>query len=409
MRDQRCYNDTPGEMAVRLDLISKVRGLEQAEEAFEAIPEASRTFQIYGALLNCYTRSLNVEKAEATMNKMREMKFLITSLSYNLMLTLYHQTRNHEKLDKLIKQMEEQGLAFDNYTYNIQLNAYGASSRIHEMEQLLNKMEGDILVKVDWHSYFIVANAYIKAGEKDKAKAMMKKLEGLTTYTSRKFCYEVLISLYANAGEIDEVYRLWDLYKSMGKMFNSGYLCIISSLLKLDNLDGAERIWEEWLSRNVLHDIRIVNQMVIGFSRKGLWEKAEQCVERVAESGGKPDPITWSCLAVGYRVGGEIEKAIEMLKKAVSERASSPIGHKLKPEIQTVAACIQHLKGQDKVEAAEEILQKIRENCHFPATAMSKMVAYLRDENDADDLIFDDEETQEKSSSSDSVAASASG
>ncbi|CAN1351304.1 Pentatricopeptide repeat-containing protein At2g20710, mitochondrial [Linum perenne] len=195
----------------------------------------------------------------------------------------------------------------------------------------------------------------------------------------------------------------------MGKMFNSGYLCIISSLLKLDNLDGAERIWEEWLSRNVLHDIRIVNQMVIGFSRKGLWEKAEQCVERVAESGGKPDPITWSCLAVGYRVGGEIEKAIEMLKKAVSERASSPIGHKLKPEIQTVAACIQHLKGQDKVEAAEEILQKIRENCHFPATAMSKMVAYLRDENDADDLIFDDEETQEKSSSSDSVAASASG
>ncbi|CAN0896843.1 Pentatricopeptide repeat-containing protein At2g20710, mitochondrial [Linum grandiflorum] len=415
MRDQSCYSDSPGEIAVRLDLILKVRGLEQAEEAFEAVPEASRGFQVYGALLNCYARKMLVEKAEATMAKMGELKFLKSSLPYNLMLTLYYHTKNHEKLDALVKEMEEKGVASDIYTYNIRLNAYGASSRIQEMEELLNKLEGDTLNKVDWHSYFVVANSYLRAGEKDKAKTMMKKLEGLTTYNSRKFCYEVLISLYANAGEMDQVYRIWDLYKSMGKMFNSGYLCMISSLVKLENLEGAEKVWEEWLSKKTFHDIRILNQMVIGFARKGLWEKAEECVKKVSDGGGKPDPITWSCLSVGYHVGGEIEKAVETVKRAVWERESKPSGHMLKPEIRTVAACIEYLKGEGKVEEAEEILEKIRENCHFPATALNKLVAYLKDEGrnetpidekDVDGLILDNEETPELWRSSATVAAS---
>ncbi|CAL1406589.1 unnamed protein product [Linum trigynum] len=379
MRDQSCYNDSPGDIAVRLDLISKVRGSEQAEQAFEAIPENMRNFQVYGALLNCYSRKKCVEKAEATMDKMRELNFLKAPLPYNVMLTLYFHTKNHEKLDALVKEMEENGIACGIYTYNIQLNAYGATSRFQEMEELLGKLERDTVATVDWHSYFVGASAYLKAGEKEKAVAVMKKLEGLVTHNSRKFCYEVLITLYANAGDLEQVCRIWDLYKQMGKIFNSGYLCMISSLLKLDEIARAENVWEEWLLKKRLYDVRIANQMVIGYSRKGLWRKAEALVSQITENGGNPDGVTWNCLAVGYCVGGKMDDAVAALKEAVTVKM--PVGHKLKPETRTMAACIEHLKSQGEIEAAEEFLEKVAEDCHFPVAALNRLAGYLKDES----------------------------
>ncbi|KAB5530109.1 hypothetical protein DKX38_020190 [Salix brachista] len=54
MSDQRGHNLSPRDVAVRLDLISKVHGLEQAVPYFNSVPESLRGLEVYGALLNCY-------------------------------------------------------------------------------------------------------------------------------------------------------------------------------------------------------------------------------------------------------------------------------------------------------------------------------------------------------------------
>nr|TKS11775.1 pentatricopeptide repeat-containing protein [Populus alba] len=81
MSDERGSEQSPGDFAVRLDLISKVHGLEQAEEYYNSIPDHLRGTQVYGALLNCYAHKRHLEKAEATMQKMRELG-LVQTLSY---------------------------------------------------------------------------------------------------------------------------------------------------------------------------------------------------------------------------------------------------------------------------------------------------------------------------------------
>jgi hypothetical protein len=45
-----------GDIAIRLDLISKVRDLDEAEKYFNSIPHTSKDFKVYGALLNCYAQ-----------------------------------------------------------------------------------------------------------------------------------------------------------------------------------------------------------------------------------------------------------------------------------------------------------------------------------------------------------------
>ncbi|CAK9324211.1 unnamed protein product [Citrullus colocynthis] len=115
--NERNQDPSPGDIAIQLHLISKVHGLEHAEKYFNSIGEFSRDHKVYGALLNCYVENKNLEKAETIMQKMREVGFMKTPLSYNVMLSLYSHLGKHEKLDELMEKMEEMGIAHDIYIY----------------------------------------------------------------------------------------------------------------------------------------------------------------------------------------------------------------------------------------------------------------------------------------------------
>ncbi|KAE9465687.1 hypothetical protein C3L33_02395, partial [Rhododendron williamsianum] len=73
MRDKKKFQLSFHDIAVQLDLISKVHGTELAENYFNNIPEKSKVVEAYEVLLNCYARDESVEKAEAIMQKMREL------------------------------------------------------------------------------------------------------------------------------------------------------------------------------------------------------------------------------------------------------------------------------------------------------------------------------------------------
>ncbi|KAE9456121.1 hypothetical protein C3L33_11993, partial [Rhododendron williamsianum] len=373
MSDKRFLDLLPGDVAVRLDLISKVHGLEQAEKYFSNIPITLIGVHVYGALLNCFAHAKNVEKTEAVMQKMRELGFAKTALTYNLMLKLYSDMGNHDKLDSLMQEMEEKGIVCDKFTYNTRLNAYAYASDLDGMEKLLMKMEADPMVTMSWNAYVVVANGYLKAGAVEKASSMLKKSEQLVRGKERRFAYEVILSLYASIGNKEEVYRIWQLYKTSGRIYNMSYINMISSLVKLDDLDGAEKILEEWEAVKEYFDSRVPNVLISAFCRKGLLGNAESIVKRLLESGVEPIAGIWQHLAAGYHENGEGEKALEMMKKAIA--ASHP-GWKAK--IATVAACLEYLKGKGSIEAAEEFIELLKEKGCIPTELCDKFIKKMR-------------------------------
>jgi pentatricopeptide repeat protein len=376
LRDQMNHGRSPGDTAIRLDLISKVHGLEEAEKYFDSIPDSLRILQVYGALLNCYAEHKSLDKAEATMQKMRELGFLKTSLSYNVMLNLYSRIGKTEKQDIIIQEMEEKGIEWDTFTFNIRLNAYAATSDIEGMEKLLMKMEADPVITIDWNAYVVAANGYLKADLHGKTLEMLKKAEQLVKTKTRRSAYEMFLTLYAAIQNKDEVYRIWNLYRDIGKVFNSGYLCMISSLMKLDDIDGAKRILEEWESGSAFFDIRVPRVMITGYCKKGRLEEAEAYIKRLEESGREMDSITWERLATGYRAHGQMEKAVETIKKAFSAG-----GARWQPNRYILCSCLEYLKEQGNVEEAEEILRLLNEHCHLSTDVDERLLKYIRSEN----------------------------
>ncbi|XP_022764060.1 pentatricopeptide repeat-containing protein At2g20710, mitochondrial-like [Durio zibethinus] len=393
MSEEMNYDISTGDMAVRLDLISKVHGVAQAEKYLDSIPVTMRTFQVYGALLNCYAHHKCLEKAEATMHNMRESGFPINVVSYNVMLNLYRNLGKHDKLDDLMQEMKEKGIKHDTFTNNIRLNAYASSSDIEGMEKFLTKMENDVEISFDWHAYVVAANAYLKARLTEKASQMLNRAEQLVTPETRRNAYEVFLTIYTNLGRKDDVYRIWILYGNLGKLRNSGYLCMISSLVKLDDLDGAEKILVEWESGYTVFDSRIPNVMIAAYCKRGFIEKAEAYISNLIERSviKEPDAFILNSLATGYQIDGQMAKAVETMKKAILASISG-----WKPNIVTLAACLRFLKGENNIEVAEELLQLLRVRGYFSIDVYDKLVMNIRDRN-LDESVLDqikgDEET----------------
>nr|GMD31916.1 pentatricopeptide repeat-containing protein At4g02750-like [Ipomoea batatas] len=368
---------SPREIAVRVDLIQKTRGLEAAEKYFYSIPIHLRADKVYAALLNCYAHRKVVEKAECVLQKLRKEFGYVHCLAFNVMLNLYSKVGKFEELHSLAQEMEEKRVIVDKFFYTIRLNAYATARDVDGMEMLLKKMEANpmnpMMVADSVVCYTIVANAYIRAGDFEKALAAVKKCEHLTRRQRTEREYECLLTLYGSMGRKGDVYRIWNEYKGVGKLRNNGYLSMISALEKLDDLDAMEKIVEEWESHKTSFDIRFPNFLVYVYCKKGNLRKAEAIIERIIESGQKASAGTWSRMACGYCENKQMDKAVQALKKtilAAHTQANLPL--------RLLASCLTYLESNGKFQAAEDIIKLLKKRVLVSEEFEQRLEDYIR-------------------------------
>ncbi|KAL6975394.1 hypothetical protein U1Q18_024190 [Sarracenia purpurea var. burkii] len=337
---------SPGDRAVQLDLIGRVRGLKSAESYFHALNEQEKIDKTYGALLNCYVREGLVDKSISHMQKMEEMGFASSTLNYNDLMCLYMRTNQLEKIPDVLSFMKKNGIPPDIFSYRICLNSYGARSDLDNMEKLLKEMETQSHIPMDWTTYSTVANLYIKAGLKEKALISLKKLE-------EKLCkdslgYNHLISHLASLGNKNEVRRVWGVQKvACKKQVNRDYITMLGSLVKLGELEEAKALLKEWESSCHSYDFRVPNVLLIGYCQKGLIEKAEELLFDIIEKGKTPIPNSWAIIAAAYLEKQNIEKTFECMKNALAVKGENP-GWRPKPLL--VLSVLNWLRDQGEVE-----------------------------------------------------------
>ncbi|KAH6789587.1 hypothetical protein C2S51_004593 [Perilla frutescens var. frutescens] len=349
-RSRNRFAITPGLVAVQLDLLLKVHGLEQAEKYFNGLEDSLVDFPVYVALMNCYAEAKYLVKAEATMNCIKKLGCW-TTLPYNIMLRLYSQERKHEKLNALVQEMQIEGIVYDKITYKILLQAY-ARSDLEQMERLLVKMESDCRVIVDYHSYAAAAKGYLKAGALDKAFVFLKKAESMIGEVhGRISAYLSLITYYATMQRKEDVYRIWNLLPSIAELRNNAYVAMISSLVKLDDLDGARNVLEEWEGTTEPFDIQIPNLVIRAYCKKGDVGAAEIVLKELVDNGKEPNAHTLSHMALGYFKNGRMEKAVEVKKKAIVANLAG-----WKPNLIVVVACLEYLQSKGDTYGIQEML-----------------------------------------------------
>lgn len=355
---RRGMNMTVSDQAIYLDLIAKTHGITAAENYFIDLPESTKNIECYGALLNCYCKELMSEKAEALMEKMKELSLPITAMSYNSLMTLYTKIGQPEKVPALVQEMKASDIMMQTYTYNVWMRALAAVNDIHGAERVLDEMRRDGRVAEDWTTYSNLASIYVDAGMHDKAENALKELEKRNT--SRELLpYQFLITLYGRTGNVLEVYRVWrSLRLAFTKTPNVAYLHMIQVLVNLKDLPGAEKCFKEWESGCTSNDIRIANVLVGTYIKDGLFEKAMELKKRAQMNGAKPNAKTWEIFLDHHLNKGEIKSAVDCVENAISTGRGN--GTKWVPSPDVVKALMGHFEKESDVDGAEGFLEIVK-------------------------------------------------
>ncbi|KAL7088951.1 hypothetical protein ACP275_13G159400 [Erythranthe tilingii] len=346
----------PVDVAMRLKSIFKLFGLEGVEDYLKKVPEHLKAPSVYLALLNCYTVAKSVAKSEAVMQKARDSGYATLPIWYNLMMNLHSKLGHVEKVEDVLNEMESKNIPCDQFTHSVCLSTCASASDAVGMDKIVAIMESDKYGTVHWRTYVIAAEGYLKMGLVDKALPILDKLEGLLITSNESSVILVLLfRLYAEAGKRDELNRIWDVCKQKGKMGNKVYSSMLRSLLKFGDVEGMEKIYEEWESRGSHFDFRVPNFLIDAYCRDGNLEEAEAFIAREISKGGNPTVATWCHLAGGYLKKNRVTDSVEALKKAISVIPCKFISQK-----NSLTTCLEYLESGNCMEKAEELINSVR-------------------------------------------------
>ncbi|KAG1368060.1 putative Pentatricopeptide repeat-containing protein, mitochondrial [Cocos nucifera] len=241
---RRGMNLTVSDQAICLDLVAKARGVASAEEYFINLPEPAKNHLTYGALLNCYCKELMPDKAEAVMEKMKELKFASSPMAYNSLMTLYTKTNQPEKVPSIIQGMKTNDVLPDCYTYNVWMRALAAINDISGVERVIEEMKRDGRVTADWTTYSNLASIFVNAGMFQKAEEALKELEKINIDDDIG-AYQFLITLHGRTGNLVEESPLGEkLGAAEQESLDDGY----DFILGIDGL-GKKDEEKKWIER----------------------------------------------------------------------------------------------------------------------------------------------------------------
>ncbi|KAG0476678.1 hypothetical protein HPP92_013519 [Vanilla planifolia] len=309
MVEVRGMNLSHTNLAICLDLICKVRGIEPAEEFFNKLPDSAKNERTYGALFSCYCSKKMAEKANALFLKMEEINIASSTLLYNNLMSLFMKLGQPEKVPQIFQKMKANNIAPDNLTCCILMNSYAAKDDIEAVEGIIKEMEEEDEVTIQWTAYSTLAAIYNSVNLFDKAELALQKLELLINGHERE-PFHFLISLYAGAGNLKQVRRVWELLKTtFPKQTNLSYLMMLHALNKFDDVHGMKKCFSEWESNLETYDLRIANLVVGAYLRKDMEKEAETVLDKVKEKGLSADLRTCDLFIDYYLKNGKIDLA----------------------------------------------------------------------------------------------------
>ncbi|ESQ40876.1 hypothetical protein EUTSA_v10013686mg [Eutrema salsugineum] len=263
--------------ASRIDLISKVFGIDAAERYFEGLHLASKTTETYTSLLHAYAGSKQTERAEALFKRIIETDSLtFGAITYNEMMTLYMSVGQVEKVPEVIEVLKRKKVSPDIFTYNLWLSSCAATFNIDELRKILEEMRRDASSYEGWARYIDLTSIYINSSRLSSAESS-SPVEAEKSISQREWVtYDFLLILHTGLGNKDMIDQIWkSLRNTNQKLSSRSYICVLSSYLMLGHLREAGDVIDQWKeSKTTEFDASACSRILNAFRDVGLEEKA---------------------------------------------------------------------------------------------------------------------------------------
>lgn len=277
--------------AIRIDLMTKVFGIDAAERYFEGLPLSANTSETCTALLHSYAGAKLTEKAEKFYERIKESNLSFNALMYNEMMTLYMSVGQVEKVTSVVEDLKRKNALPDIFTYNLWISSCAATLNMDEVRKILDEMSSDSRSNDSLLNYINLVKIYIKASHLVNAESS-PLVEADKSITQREWItYDFLIILYAGLGNKDKIDQIWkSLRMTKQKMTSRNYICVLSSYLMLGHLKEIEEVIDQWKQPTTSDfDISACNRLLHAFKDVGLNEKANDLHMLLLQKNSSPN------------------------------------------------------------------------------------------------------------------------
>ncbi|CAN4120046.1 unnamed protein product [Withania somnifera] len=262
--------------ATRIDLMTKVFGIDSAERYFEGLPTTAKTTETYTALLHSYASLRLTEKAEDLYERMKEANLSLNTVTYNEMMTLYISVGQLEKVHLIVEELKLQKVAPDLFTYNLWVSSCAAALNIDEVRRILDEISLCSDSGEQWIRYVNLVDIYITSGNLVNS-GLNSVVESEKGITQREWIsYDFLIILYGALENKDKLDQIWKALRMTNqKMTGRNYVCILSSYLMLGHMKEVGEIIDQWkVSTTADFDRSSCNRLLKAYKEVGLDENA---------------------------------------------------------------------------------------------------------------------------------------
>ncbi|GMH20914.1 hypothetical protein Nepgr_022756 [Nepenthes gracilis] len=362
--------------ATRLDIISKLKGIAEAEKYFGSLSPDAKNKYTCEALLRCYCMENMVEKAAALFEEMKRLNFR-SRLVFNNLMTLFMKVGRPDKVPPLIQDMAECNLPPSSYAYTILIQSYACMNDLEGVDRVLEEILNDDK-NTNWTVYHNLAMVYVRAGVFEKAELALNRLEEFLkdSIHCERSSYHLLIIMYANTGNVAAVKRVWiSLKSSFPRCHNLSYLHLLEALSRLDDVDGLAKYFEEWNNSHKIYNSRLANIMIGAYLSHDMLCNAEQVFEDAVTKAAAPYFRGHEMFMAYFLDKGEIRSVLKHVEAAVAKVGKD---EKWQPDPEIIGPIFGLFKEEKDVDGAEEFCRMLKKvNCLDLKAVLSLLQIYI--------------------------------
>lgn len=356
MDSNGCFQLSPSDHGAKLDLLTKVYTIAEAETYFQKLSSSASKRAAAFPLLHSYIKAKDLQKSEAFMSMLQNSGLAVDPHPFNEMMKLYIATGQSQSVIKVIQYMKRSKIPLNVLSYNLWMNACGMLYGIMSAERVLTEMTNDKNVEVGWSTYCTLANIYMNAENHKKAHDALALAEEKLS-ARKRLAYYFIMTIYASLNDKDGVLRMWQTSKKVpGRITCTNYMTVIRSLVKIGDIKAAEKMFQTWESQCRKYDTRVSNVLLGAYTRNGWMDKAESLHLHTLEKGGHPNYKTWEILMEGRVKNRQMDRAVEALKKGFSLLE----GCRWKPPVAILMSIAEYFEENGSVDESKWLIKVLR-------------------------------------------------
>ncbi|KAK4374905.1 hypothetical protein RND71_005582 [Anisodus tanguticus] len=249
----------------------------------------------FGMLMALYQKGWNIEEAEFTFSKMRNLKILCQS-AYSSMLTIYTRMRLYDKAEKIIGFLREDEVILNLENWLVLLNAYCQQGKLLGAEQVLASMKQSVF-SPNIVAYNTLITGYGKISDMRDAQRL-SMIEG-----------------WGHADNYEEARRYYVELKRLGHKPNLSNLYTMLNLqVKHGDEDDAVRTIEEMMHTSS-EKSTILGILLQAYEKLEHIHKVPSILRGSLYDHVLRNQISCSSLVMAYVKNGMIDDALKVLRE----------------------------------------------------------------------------------------------